>query len=154
MSDDETENGDAKRKKRGEALRGRLSQSSKTPETSEASETTEAAETSKTTETPDSSEPSQASKTSNTTEPSETATRDRKNVNMYLPEELIDDAALAFDELNLDLRRQGAEPFEKNRHFRALVLALGIDAVREMNVDEARTALTEDDRLDDPPSGE
>jgi hypothetical protein len=100
----------------------------------------------------------EASKTPNTTEADsssktkETPTRERKNVNMYLPEELIDELDLVFDELNLELKRDGHDPMEKNRHYRALVLALGLEEVRDMEADDVREALQQDDRLDGLPS--
>ena len=153
MSDDETGYGDEKRKKRGEALRGRLAKPSQSSEASEPSKASKTVETDGDSETTASETvmSSEELKTPETSEASKTATRNRKNVNMYLPEALIDDVDLVRDELNLQLKRAGEEPFEKNKHYRALVLALGVDALREMDADEARAALRNDDRLDDPP---
>ena len=157
MADDE--NGDRKRQKRGEALRGRLGKSaetSKTEQTVESEETSERSKTSKSEEmslsgktserTESKTEPaggdlsksSGTPKMSSTTEStgkeeSEETIRDRKNVNMYLPEADVQEMQIRFDELNARHRRVHGRAMEKNRdYYPAIVRA----ALNETSLEE------------------
>ena len=127
----EGDNGDKKREKRGEALRGRLGGPSKTTETSEESETSKRKETTEIDEREDSgtesksAETSEMSGTTESTEMEETTEgaeseetiRDRKNVNMYLPESDVQEMQIRFDELNARHRRVHGRAMEKNRDY-------------------------------------
>ena len=154
MPDDE--DGDQKRKKRGDALRGRLGGPSKSAETAEEEETTERPEASKTTEMslPDmasesveteeneetadsessskSEETSEMSSTTETVEREETpeneeTIRERKNVNMYLPETDVQEMQIRFDELNARHRRVHGRAMEKNRDYYPAIIRAALN---------------------------
>lgn len=59
-------------------------------------------------------------------------------VQIHLPDDLRDDLELAFDETNLELRKDGEEKLEKLLHYYPLVVSAGIDAIEDMDVDEIR----------------
>lgn len=123
-------------------------------ETSESTETTEAGEKpekgrkseqsssqskSKSSEMPETSKESKSSESSKTSKSEETeksstgGVRDRKNVNMYLPDELVEDLQLRYAELNLEYRRERGEDMPKNQVFYPAVIqaALGESTIRE-----------------------
>jgi len=83
---------------------------------SETEETTEASDTSKTSKSAETSKMSQSTKTTESEESSGTV-RERKNVNMYLPEALVDDLQLRYSKLNVEWRRQHGEDMPKNGEF-------------------------------------
>mgnify|MGYP006268328551 CR=1 FL=1 len=97
---------DAK-KRRGESLRGRIQSPSKEEETDE---TEESAETSKESKTSKKSESEKGSERSQTV-------KERKNVNMYLPEDLVSDLQMRYSELNVQWRRKFDEDMPKNDQF-------------------------------------
>ncbi|PHQ38256.1 HNH endonuclease [Halorubrum persicum] len=59
--------------------------------------------------------------------------RERKNVNMYLPEELVEDLQLRYSELNVEWRRQHGEDMPKNEEYypAAIRAALGESSIEE-----------------------
>ncbi|MFC6823484.1 HNH endonuclease [Halopelagius fulvigenes] len=69
---------------------------------------------------------------------------------MYLPTKLVNLMGVTFDEVNRPYKLEGT-PLQKNRHYRPLVLRLGLEALEEMDDDEIRDRLEDDDLLDDPP---
>lgn len=89
------------------------SKSSKMSETAETTETTESAESDETTESG--------------------GVRSRKNVNMYLPDDLVDDLQLRYSELNVQWRRKHGEDLPKNERFYPAVVraALGDATIEE-----------------------
>ena len=98
-------------------------------ETVEMSETSDASETSKRAETAKTSESEESSGT----------VRERKNVNMYLPEDLVDDLQLRYSELNVEWRRRHGEDMPKNEEFypAAIEAALGDSSIEEeLGLDE------------------
>lgn len=58
---------------------------------------------------------------------------DRKNVNIYLPDELVEDLQLRYAELNLEYRRKRGEDLPKNQVFYPAVIqaVLGESTIRE-----------------------
>jgi len=83
----------------------------------------------------DDAESSKTSKMSETAETAETAestesdgtaesggVRSRKNVNMYLPDDLVDDLQLRYSELNVQWRREHGEDLPKNDQFYPAVI--------------------------------
>lgn len=59
-------------------------------------------------------------------------------VQIHIPDDLRDDLELAFDDTNLELRKDGEEKLEKLLHYYPLVVSAGIDAIEDMDVDEIR----------------
>ena len=111
------------------ALEADASTGSETVETSDASETSKRAETAETSE---SEETAESEKSSGTV-------RERKNVNMYLPEDLVDDLQLRYSELNVEWRRRHGEDMPKNEEFypAAIEAALGDSSIEEeLGLDE------------------
>lgn len=106
-----------------EADAATASESVETSETSDASETSKSAETAKTSESEKSTESEESSGT----------VRERKNVNMYLPEDLVDDLQLRYSELNVEWRRRHGEDMPKNEEFypAAIEAALGDSSIEE-----------------------
>jgi len=102
MSDEE----DAK-KRRGESLRGRIQSPSKGEGTDKSEESAKTSDESKTSKTDGSEDSSKESKT----------VKERKNVNMYLPDELVSDLQMRYQELNLKWRREYDEDLPKNDQF-------------------------------------
>lgn len=105
------------------------------------SETVEMSEVSNTSKTSKSEETSEMSKSSTTTESEESSgtVRERKNVNMYLPETLVDDLQLRYSELNVEWRRRHGEDMPKNEEFypAAIRAALGESSIEEeLGLDE------------------
>ena len=106
-----------------------------TSETTETSNTSEISKTSKRSKTP---EMSKSQKTAESEESSGTV-RERKNVNMYLPEGLVDDLQLRYSELNVEWRRRHGEDMPKNEEFypAAVRAALGESSIEEeLGLDE------------------
>ena len=104
-------------------------------ETTETSNTSEISKTSKRSKTP---EMSKSQKTAESEESSGTV-RERKNVNMYLPEGLVDDLQLRYSELNVEWRRRHGEDMPKNEEFypAAVRAALGESSIEEeLGLDE------------------
>lgn len=100
---------------------------SESEETTEMSETTE---TSKTAESTESTEPTETSKRSKTTE----TVRDRKNVNMYLPEELVGEMNIRYSELNTKwMREHDGEDLPKNQEFYPAVVRA---ALQQTSIEE------------------
>lgn len=111
----------------------------------EGDEESETSETSKTSETPDTSDSPKTSKTSKREksteseeiserpETSKSTVRDRKNVNMYLPDDLVGDLQLRYSELNVEWRRQHDDDLPKNQEFYPAVIRAGLEgtSVRE-----------------------
>ncbi|MDB9254169.1 hypothetical protein [Halorubrum ezzemoulense] len=100
--------------------------------TSETEETSNTADTSKSSKTSNRSETAKMSKNKMNAESSGTV-RERKNVNMYLPETLVDDLQLRYSELNVKWRRQHGEDMPKNEEFypAAVRAALGESSIEE-----------------------
>jgi len=57
--------------------------------------------------------------------------RERKNVNMYLPDDLVDDLQLRYSELNVQWRRDHGEDLPKNDEFYPAVIE---SALRETSI--------------------
>lgn len=93
----------------------------------------ESSDMSESSEEPKSSERSKTSKSEETEKSSAGGVRDRKNVNMYLPDELVEDLQLRYAELNLEYRRERGEDMPKNQVFYPAVIqaALGESTIRE-----------------------
>ena len=77
----------------------------------------------------DDSETAEDSETSKNPESSESAetVRSRKNVNMYLPDGLVDDMQLRYSELNVQWQREHGEELPKNAEFYPAVLRAALD---------------------------
>lgn len=106
--------------------------------TSETAETSEASNTSKTSKRAETTEMAKSEKTTESEERSGTV-RERKNVNMYLPEGLVDDLQLRYSELNVEWRRRHGEDMPKNEEFypAAIRSALGGSSIEEeLGLDE------------------
>ncbi|MDB2265901.1 hypothetical protein PM025_17670 [Halorubrum ezzemoulense] len=106
--------------------------------TSETVETSEASNTSKTSKSKETSKMSESSMMTESEESSGTV-RERKNVNMYLPETLVDDLQLRYSELNVEWRRRHGEDMPKNEEFypAAVRAALGESSIEEeLSLDE------------------
>ena len=83
---------------------------------SETTEMSEASNTSKTSKRQKTTKMSKSEKTAESEESSGTV-RERKNVNMYLPESLVDDLQMRYSELNVEWRRRHGEDMPKNDEF-------------------------------------
>ena len=129
------------RDNRGRALRERLGSTGDDASENAPSEASEAAGTAKKErmggreETEGMAETSKREGTSESAERTETdagdpdgSVKERRNVNMYLPEELVDELQIRFDELNARHRREHGEPMEKNREYYPAVTATGIES--------------------------
>ena len=85
---------------------------------SEGEETTEMAETSKISKSAESAEESETSET----------IRDRKNVNMYLPEGLVEEMNIRYSELNTKwMREHDGEELPKNQEFYPAVVRAALE---------------------------
>lgn len=119
---------DKGKKDRGEALKSRLSGPSEDEETAEGEETAENSETSETAET------MSASETAETAESTETV-KDRKNVNMYLPEDLVGEMNIRYSELDAQFQREHGRSMEKNRDFYPIILELAFERMEELGTE-------------------
>jgi len=109
-----------------------------TSETVETSNTSNTSKTSKSAETPKMSKSKMNAESEENGESSGTV-RERKNVNMYLPETLVDDLQLRYSELNVEWRRRHGEDMPKNEEFypAAVRAALGESSIEEeLSLDE------------------
>ncbi|WP_435100074.1 hypothetical protein [Halorubrum sp. N11] len=99
---------------------------------SETAEMSEASNTSKTSKRQKTTKMSKSEKTAESEESSGTV-RERKNVNMYLPEGLVDDLQMRYSELNVEWRRRHGEDMPKNDEFypAAIRAALGESSIEE-----------------------
>lgn len=75
-------------------------------------------------------ETTETAETSKSAESSETV-RSRKNVNMYLPEDLVTEMNAVYAEVNADWVREHGEDLPKNEEFYPAVVRGGLDGVRE-----------------------
>jgi hypothetical protein len=96
-----------------------LSKRSKTAENSMISSTSETEEAAESGSTVESAEREESSE--------ETSVRERKNVNMYLPEGLVDELQLRYSELNVEWRRQHGEDMPKNDQFYPAVVRSALE---------------------------
>lgn len=97
-------------------------QSDETPDSSEIAESHTMSESSKT------SKSSKTEKSSKTTESEEsTGVRSRKNVNMYLPDDLVDDLQLRYSKLNVQWRREHGEDMPKNDEYYPAVIRASLN---------------------------
>ncbi len=105
---------------------------SETEETSNTANTSKDSKTSKRPETTKMSKSKMNAESEKNRESSGTV-RERKNVNMYLPETLVDDLQLRYSELNVKWRRQHGEDMPKNEEFypAAVRAALGESSIEE-----------------------
>jgi hypothetical protein len=90
-------------------------------------------------ESEETAEIAKSSKSSKSAESSETI-RDRKNINMYLPESLVDDLQLRYSELNVTWRQEHGEDMPKNQEFypAAIRAALNDTTIKEeLSLDES-----------------
>lgn len=110
---------DKRKKDRGEALKSRLSGPSEGEENAEGEETAENSETSETAETMSTSE------TAETEESAETV-KERKNVNMYLPEDLVGKMNIRYSELDAQFQREHSRSMEKNRDWYPALIEAGL----------------------------
>jgi hypothetical protein len=95
------------------------SKRSKTAENSMISSTSETEEAAESGSTVESAEREESSE--------ETSVRERKNVNMYLPEGLVDELQLRYSELNVEWRRQHGEDMPKNDQFYPAVVRSALE---------------------------
>lgn len=89
-------------------------------EESETADESETSKTSKSTMSADQSETSEASEKAETV-------RSRKNVNMYLPDDLVDDMQLRYSELNVQWQREHGEELPKNAEFYPAVIRAALN---------------------------
>jgi hypothetical protein len=93
-------------------------------------------------DTEESTETSKSEETSKTTETSKTSetVRDRKNVNMYLPDELVEEMQIRYSELNAKWAREhGGDDLPKNQEYYPAVIraALNETAIEdELGIEE------------------
>ena len=92
-------------------------------ESNNISKTSETAETSKTSKTKESNNSSKRSDTSKSDE----TIRSRKNINMYLPEQLVDELQLRYSELNVEWRREHGEDMPKNAEYYPAVIRASLN---------------------------
>jgi hypothetical protein len=85
--------------------------------TDEGTETAEASKNSKS---------SESSKTAENAEASQTV-RSRKNVNMYLPDDLVGDMQLRYSELNVEWQREHGEELPKNAEYYPAVIRAALN---------------------------
>jgi hypothetical protein len=108
---------------------------SETEETSNTANTSKASKTSNTSKSPETTKMSKSKMNAESEENRESSrtVRERKNVNMYLPETLVDDLQLRYSELNVKWRRQHGEDMPKNEEFypAAVRAALGESSIEE-----------------------
>lgn len=93
---------------------------------SDESETLNDSSTSKT------SSSSNSEKTSNTSK-STKSVRQRRNVNMYLPDELVDELQLRYAELNVQYRREHGDDMPKNSVYYPAVIRAALNDTTVQN---------------------
>jgi len=84
------------------------------------------------------SETSKSSKKDKSSQESETV-RSRKNVNMYLPDGLVDDMQLRYSELNVEWQREHGEELPKNAEFYPAVIRAALNdstVAEELGIDD------------------
>ena len=103
--------------------------SSDSEEDEETTETGESDNSSKTTETSKTSKTRESDNSSKTTETSKSneTIRSRKNINMYLPEQLVDELQLRYSELNVEWRREHGEDMPKNAEYYPAVIRASLN---------------------------
>lgn len=82
--------------------------------------------------TPKTSSMSDKEKTSNTSK-SDKSVRQRRNVNMYLPDELVDDLQLRYAELNVQYRREHGDDMPKNSVYYPAVIRAALNDTTVQN---------------------
>jgi phage I-like protein len=119
---------DKRKKERGEAIKSRLSDPAETEEPDETAETSETGGTSERSERSgiaETKDPREASETAEMAESSETV-KSRKNVNMYLPEGVVDELNICYSELDAKFQREHGRSMEKNRDYYPAVIEAGL----------------------------
>jgi hypothetical protein len=84
------------------------------------SETSKTSKMAETTETSETAENEQSDESDETAESG--GVRERRNVNMYLPDALVDDLQLRYSELNVQWRREHGDDLPKNDEFYPAVI--------------------------------
>jgi hypothetical protein len=84
----------------------RTSKTSNTPTTSQTSSTTKVSRTDKTSSTEKTATTEKTSSSDEPSDPGRPSTRNRRAVTMYLPEDLVKELDLQFQELNLEMQRE------------------------------------------------
>lgn len=100
--------------------------SSDSEEDEETTETEESDNSSKTKETSNTSKTGESDNSSKTSKSNETI-RSRKNINMYLPEQLVDELQLRYSELNVEWRREHGEDMPKNAEYYPAVIRASLN---------------------------
>lgn len=110
---------------------------SETEKKADTANTAETAKTDQTTETAETADPAENAESAEPAETAEPSVKERRNVNMYLPEDDRNELMATFDELNAKAKREGDE-LEKNRDFYPRVIRAGLDQIAEMDLKEFR----------------
>ncbi|ADQ68971.1 hypothetical protein C499_06700 [Halogeometricum borinquense DSM 11551] len=120
--------------------------SEETDKTGESAKTAEAAETAKldeTAKTEETAEKKETEATDETDEPKESVKDVQKPTYMYLPHSVRRDLDRAYSMLKAEYEYEYQEGFEKNRHFYPLVVSLGLEAIEELDPEDVRARLNE-----------
>lgn len=107
---------DKRKKDRGEALKSRLSEPSENEESEETAKTSKTSKTSKSVST---------SEIAETVEGAQTV-KERKNVNMYLPEDVVKELNIRYSEIDAKFQREHGRSMEKNRDWYPAVIEAGL----------------------------
>lgn len=153
MSEDNGRNEEERKEKTRDRMDRYSSDTSETADTTETAEATDTGDkeesedeeqTEDTSETTDVSNTKVTSATSDTSDTAERfkwtgkpGLRDRKDMNMYLPDELHNELMAVFAELNAQYTRKHGEDLEKHKQF----IPLLIETALEEDVDELREKL-------------
>lgn len=79
----------------------------------------------------ESEESEEMSETTESSKTSKTSVRERRNVNMYLPDQLVEEMNATYAEVNAEWVREHGEDLPKNEEFYPAVVRGGLDGVRE-----------------------
>lgn len=133
---------DRLRKRRQRARnRARADKAEGNDETGGTEKTAKPDETAKTDDTEKTDEAATSQETDAADEPKQSVKDVQKPTYMYLPHAVRRDLDRSYSMLKAEYEYEYGESFEKNRHFYPLVVALGLEAVEELDPGEVRARL-------------
>jgi hypothetical protein len=131
MSDDAKDDRKDALSSRFNAEEDKTSRTSKTSNAPQTYSTEKASSTDKTSSAGETATTEKTSLSDKSTNPERPSTRDRRAVTMYLPEELVTELDLQFQELSLEMQREHDREIEKNAdYYPALIRAASRDGIR------------------------
>lgn len=137
MTTETNEDRDSDRKA---SMRQRFNRGSQTSQASSSSETSDSSQTSQTSQEPVAEQTELAEETPQTSRDDDrrgSVTDENRSITMYVPDELVEEVGLTFDELKPQVKRATGRSIEKNRDFYPELLKKGIENISSEDFEDS-----------------